>query len=52
MGRRLKAAGAQVGALTCSLMWDNENDLDIHCETPAGEHIFYKSKRAGCGGRA
>jgi hypothetical protein len=20
----------QVGALTCSLMWDNENDLDLH----------------------
>ena len=26
-------------------MWDNENDLDIHCETPAGEHIWYGSKK-------
>jgi Flp pilus assembly protein TadD len=45
MGRRLQKAQAKVGKLTCSLMWDNENDLDIHCETPAGEHIWYGSKK-------
>jgi hypothetical protein len=51
MGRRLQKVGAKVGKLTCSLMWDNANDLDIHCETPAGEHIWYGSKRAKqCGG--
>eukprot|EP01043_Picozoa_sp_COSAG02_P034624 COSAG02_NODE_2432_length_8873_cov_4.596991_1_plen_1094_part_10 len=38
LGRRLKAAGAMVGNLTCSLMWDDHDDLDLHCETPSGEH--------------
>ena len=32
MGERLEAVGARVGALTCSLMWHNLNDLDLHCE--------------------
>jgi len=39
--RRLLAAGARVGDVTLSLMWDNiesQNDLDIHvrCELPRG----------------
>ena len=50
MGRRLQKAGAQVGKLTVSLMWDNGNDLDIHCETPAGDHIWYGAKKDGKGG--
>jgi len=50
LGRRLKAAGAMVGKLTCSLMWDDNDDLDLHCETPSGEHIFWNHKRSKCGG--
>jgi uncharacterized protein YfaP (DUF2135 family) len=50
LGRRLKAAGAMVGKLTCSLMWDDNDDLDLHCETPSGEHIFWNHKKAKCGG--
>jgi len=50
MGRRLKAAGAKVGALTASLMWDNHNDLDLHCESPTGSHIFYASRVGTCTG--
>ena len=50
LGRRLKAAGAMVGNLTCSLMWDDHDDLDLHCETPSGEHIFWNHKRGQCGG--
>jgi tetratricopeptide (TPR) repeat protein len=50
LGRRLKAAGAMVGELTCSLMWDNEDDLDLHCETPTGSHIFWNAKVGSCGG--
>ena len=40
LGQRLKAANARVGALTISLMWDNRNDLDIHCKSPTGSHIY------------
>ena len=52
MGERLKKAGAKVGALTCSLMWDNANDLDLHCESPTGSHIFYEHghRKGTCGG--
>ena len=50
LGRRLKAAGAMVGNLTCSLMWDDHDDLDLHCETPSGEHIFWNHKKGQCGG--
>lgn len=46
MGARLKKAGAHVGRLTCSLMWHNHDDLDLHCETPAGEHICWHDKKA------
>jgi len=50
LGRRLKAAGAMVGKLSCSLMWDDVDDLDLHCETPSGEHIFWNHKMGKCGG--
>ena len=50
LGRRLKAAGAQVGDITVSLMWDNTDDLDLHCIGPTGSHIFWNSKVGTCGG--
>ena len=50
MGERLKAAGAQVGALTVSLMWHNKNDLDLHCESATGSHIFYGKRTGTCTG--
>lgn len=50
MGARLKKAGAKVGALTVSLMWHNLNDLDLHCESPTGSHIFYASRTGTCTG--
>lgn len=48
MGERLEAVGARVGALTCSLMWHNLNDLDLHCESPTGAHIFYANRKGNC----
>lgn len=50
--QRLKLAGGKFEkvSIRCSLIWDNRNDLDLHCMTPAGEHIFYGAKRARCGG--
>lgn len=45
---RVKAAGGKVeGALRVSLAWSNPDDLDLHMQTPAGEHIYYGRKRAG-----
>ena len=31
-------------------MWDNKNDLDLHCETASGEHIWYRNRKAKAGG--
>lgn len=48
--RRLDVAGAELGALTFSLMWNNTDDLDIHVKTTAGEEIYYNHRRSRCGG--
>ena len=47
--RRLEEAGAQKGYLTVSLMWNNRNDLDLHCTSPNGEEIYYKNRRGKLG---
>ena len=49
---RLRKAGASKGAITVSLMWDNDSamreDLDLHIECPQGE-ISYNNKQVGGG---
>eukprot|EP01043_Picozoa_sp_COSAG02_P071976 COSAG02_NODE_13376_length_1402_cov_0.997698_1_plen_106_part_00 len=51
MGERLRLAGARVGRLTCSLLWNNTDDLDLHCVTPFDEHIHWNNKKGKqCGG--
>jgi hypothetical protein len=50
IGIRLKKAGARVGALTCSLVWNNADHLDLHCEGPKGDHIFRNQRKGKCGG--
>lgn len=49
---RVKKAGGQYDGVDvrASLLWNNGNDLDLHVQTPAGEHIYYGAKQASCGG--
>ncbi|MFM7682159.1 MAG: OmpA family protein, partial [Bacteroidota bacterium] len=50
MEKRLKREGAKTGAITISLMWDNFNDIDLHCIDPNGEEIFYGHRNSKSGG--
>lgn len=45
--RRLMEAGARYenNEIRCSLIWEGGTDLDIHCITPDGYHIYYRDKR-------
>lgn len=52
MKRRVEAAGGRYEncEIRCSLMWDSYTDLDLHCRTPHGYHIYYCDKRDPRGG--
>lgn len=47
---RLDRAGAQIGELTFSLIWDGPDDLDLEVTCPGGERLFW-GIRSACGGR-
>jgi hypothetical protein len=49
-GQRLQRAGAKSGDVQLSLMWNNVNDLDLHCVDPRGEEIFFGHRRSQSGG--
>jgi len=51
MVRRLDRAGAELGALTFSLMWYSSADLDLYVTSPSGETICYTHRDSGCGGK-
>lgn len=39
---RVREVGGKVdGVLRCSLSWFNQDDLDIHCMEPNGNHIYF-----------
>lgn len=44
--KRLQREEAKTGDVQISLMWDNYNDLDLHCVDPNGERIFYGHKNS------
>ena len=48
--KRLQREEAKTGDVQISLMWDNFNDLDLHCVDPAGERIFYGHKTSATRG--
>uniref|UniRef100_A0A7S3F2N0 VWFA domain-containing protein n=1 Tax=Haptolina ericina TaxID=156174 RepID=A0A7S3F2N0_9EUKA len=47
---RLKRAGAELGALTVSLMWNTRTDLDLYVKEPGGTTICFNNKRSANGG--
>jgi len=47
---RLQRAGARSGDVQVSLMWNNVNDLDLHCVDPRGEEIYFQHRRSASGG--
>lgn len=50
--RRVESAGGQYegNEIRCSLIWEGYTDLDLHCMTPDGEHIYYGNKNGRCHG--
>lgn len=49
MDALLEEMGAMEGEITASIYWPSKDDLDLHCNTPDGSHIYYNNKSAGGG---
>jgi hypothetical protein len=50
--RRVENAGGRYenNEIRCSLIWDGYTDLDLHCNTPLHEHIYFSAKQSRSGG--
>lgn len=49
MDSLLEEMGAVEGEITCSIYWPSKDDLDLHCITPEGGHIYFSNKFSGGG---
>jgi len=49
--KRLDQAGGKYKevSIRASLIWQDRNDLDLHCITPKGREIYYGNKQVGSG---
>ncbi|MBP5180931.1 MAG: hypothetical protein J6127_06565, partial [Clostridiales bacterium] len=45
----LNSVNAGSGDITVSMLWDSEDDLDLHIFTPDGSEIYYGNRQAGGG---
>ncbi|MCR5594110.1 MAG: zinc-ribbon domain-containing protein [Saccharofermentans sp.] len=45
----LNSLGAGTGEITISMLWDSDDDLDLHVGTPDGSEICYSNSEAGGG---
>ncbi|KOS60366.1 hypothetical protein FJQ98_11860 [Lysinibacillus agricola] len=50
--RRVESAGGRYenNEIRASLIWEGYTDLDLHCITPKGEHVYYGDKSDRFGG--
>ena len=45
----LNSLDAGTGDITISMLWDTDDDLDLHVSTPDGSEIYYSNREAGGG---
>ncbi|MFP6752537.1 MAG: hypothetical protein VB855_12725, partial [Pirellulaceae bacterium] len=48
--RLKREGGEQFGDVRITLIWNDYNDLDLHCIDPNGEEIFFSHKRSDSNG--
>jgi uncharacterized protein YfaP (DUF2135 family) len=49
LDQTLNSLGAGSGEITVSMLWDTDDDLDLHMLTPDGSEIYYSNRNAGGG---
>jgi hypothetical protein len=51
LAKRRRKRGGQIGAVTFTLIWDTEDDLDLSVVDPNGAKIFHKTLNSASGGK-